>query len=156
MKPEPGLTAPNFTLRDEAGQLHSLSDYVGKPVVIFFYPEDDTPGCTKEACNFRDDYAKYQAAGAVLLGISPDDSASHEAFKSKYQLPFTLLADEGHKVCDLYGVWGPKKLFGHEYDGLIRTTFLIDAKGKIAEVFAVNRIASHSKAVLEALEALKA
>lgn len=156
MKLELGSKAPDFTLPDESGQMHSLSDYAGQPVVLFFYPEDDTPGCTKEACNFRDDYAQYQAAGAVLLGISPDDSASHEAFKSKYQLPFTLLADEGHKVCDLYGVWGPKKLFGHEYDGLIRTTFLIDAQGNIAEVFAVNKIASHSKTVLEALEALKA
>ena len=156
MELSPGSKAPDFTLPDEAGKPHSLSDYLGSPVVLFFYPEDDTPGCTTEACNFRDDYAQYRAEGAVLLGISPDDSESHEAFKSKYQLPFTLLADEGHRICDLYGVWGPKKLFGHEYEGLIRTTFLIDAEGKIAEIFAVNKIKPHSQIVLESLQALNA
>ena len=149
-----GDQAPEFSLPDENGKPHSLADYTGKPVVLFFYPEDDTPGCTQEACNFRDDFAQYEAAGAVLLGVSPDDAGSHDKFKRKYQLPFTLLADEGHKVCDLYGVWGPKKLFGHEYDGVIRTTFLIDGEGVIAEIFKVTRIAPHSESVLSALEAL--
>ena len=104
-----GDQAPKFSLPDENGKPHALADYAGKPVVLFFYPEDDTPGCTQEACNFRDDFAQYEAAGAVLLGVSPDDAKSHSKFKSKYQLPFTLLADEGHKVCDLYGVWGAEK-----------------------------------------------
>ncbi len=154
MQLEPGSKAPDFSLPDEKGQAHSLSDYLGKPVVLFFYPEDDTPGCTKEACNFRDDFSLYKQAGAVVLGISPDDSKSHETFIEKYQLPFTLLADQGHKVCDQYGVWGPKKLFGHNYEGLIRTTFLIDAQGNIAEIFKVNKISAHSEQVLSVLQTL--
>lgn len=149
-----GDTAPDFTLPDENGNLHTLSEYRGKPVVLFFYPEDDTPGCTQEACNFRDDYADYRKAGAELLGISPDDSQSHEAFKNKFSLPFTLLADVGHKVAEDYGVWGGKKLFGISYEGLMRTTFLIDEEGKIAKVFPVNRINPHSQEVLAALKGL--
>lgn len=150
-----GTPAPEFSMPDEQGQIHSLADYKGKPVVLFFYPEDDTPGCTKEACNFRDDFSQYQAEGAILLGISPDDSNSHQAFKSKYNLPFSLLADEGHKVCEQYGVWGPKKLFGLKYEGLIRTTFLVDGQGIISEIFTVNKIAPHSQTVLQALQALE-
>lgn len=134
-----GDAAPEFGLPDEHGKQHSLGDFSGKSVLLFFYPEDDTPGCTKEACNFRDDFSKYEEAGAILLGISPDDSKSHLAFKEKYQLPFTLLADKGHKVSDKYGIWGPKKLFGYKYDGIIRTSFLINANGKNRRHFFCNK-----------------
>ena len=121
---EQGTLAPDFTLPDENGKEHSLSDYQGGHVLLYFYPKDDTPGCTTEACNFRDDYSQYQDAAVTILGVSPDTSSSHLKFKEKYQLPFTLLADADHSVCDLYGVWGPKKNFGKEYDGVHRTTYL--------------------------------
>jgi peroxiredoxin Q/BCP len=149
-----GATAPDFTLPDEDAREHKLSDYRGSPVVLFFYPRDDTPGCIKEVCNFRDDYSAYQEAGVVLLGVSDDDTKSHTRFKSKYSLPFTLLADVGHKISELYGVWGGKKLFGWEYDGIIRTTYLIDAEGSIAKVFERVDPVVHSAEVLEALKAL--
>ena len=100
-----GQKAPDFSLPDETGKVHRLSDYLGRPVVLYFYPKDDTSGCTTEACNFRDDYSQYDEAGVVILGVSPDTSKSHTKFKSKYHLPFTLLADVGHRVCELYGVW---------------------------------------------------
>jgi peroxiredoxin Q/BCP len=149
-----GSKAPDFKLPDENGKLHKLSDYRGKKVVLYFYPADDTPGCTQEACNFRDDYLKYKAAGAVILGVSPDDEQSHEKFKKKFSLPFPLLADEGHKVRDLYGVWGEKSMFGKKYMGVIRSTFLIDAEGKIAEVYNKVSVAKHSQNVLKALDAV--
>ena len=148
-----GTIAPDFSLADEAGVMHKLSDYRGKPVVLYFYPKDDTPGCTTEACNFRDDYSAYQQAGVTILGISPDTSKSHARFKTKFDLPFTLLADEGHKVCDLYGVWGRKKFMGREFDGVLRTTFLIDAQGVIAKVFENVKPPQHSAEVLLALKA---
>lgn len=144
--------APAFTLQDETGKPRSLSEFLGKPVVLYFYPEDDTPGCTAEACNFRDDYGVYQDAGVVILGVSPDSPKSHAKFKSKYKLPFTLLADEGHAVCDLYGVWGPKKLWGHEFDGVIRTTFLIDDHGVVKKIFPKITVEGHSAKVLAALK----
>jgi peroxiredoxin Q/BCP len=144
--------APAFTLQDETGTPCSLSDFLGKPVVLYFYPEDDTPGCTAEACNFRDDYGVYQDAGVVILGVSPDSPKSHAKFKAKYKLPFTLLADEGHAVCDLYGVWGPKKLWGHEFDGVIRTTFLIDEQGIVKKIFPKITVEGHSAEVLAALK----
>jgi peroxiredoxin Q/BCP len=146
-----GITAPDFTLPDEDGREHKLSDYRGSPVVLFFYPRDDTPGCIKEVCNFRDDYSAYQVAGVVLLGVSDDDTKSHTRFKNKYSLPFTLLADVGHSVSDSYGVWGGKKLFGWAYDGIIRTTYLIDAEGTIAKVFESVDPSIHSEEVLEAI-----
>ena len=130
-----GGPAPEFTLADEDGRMHSLSDYRGKPVVLYFYPKDDTPGCTKEACGFRDDYSAYEQAGVVVLGVSPDTSKSHAKFKTKYELPFTLLADPEHDVLKLYGAWGLKKSFGREYEGVFRTTFLIGEDGKIMKVF---------------------
>ena len=108
--------SPDFTLLDENETQQTLSDYRGKPVVLYFYPKDDTPGCTKEACGFRDDYSAYEETGVVILGISPDTPKSHLKFKNKYELPFTLLADIDHKVCDLYEVWGRKKFMGREYD----------------------------------------
>ena len=146
-----GIPAPDFNLPDDTNTLRKLSDFRGRNVVLYFYPEDDTPGCTKEACNFRDDYSVYEKAGVVILGVSPDDVASHVKFKKKYQLPFPLLADEGHKVCDLYGVWGPKQVLGKEYEGVLRTTFLIDGNGNIVKVFEKVRPAEHSTEVLSAL-----
>jgi peroxiredoxin Q/BCP len=146
-----GIPAPSFELFDDTNTLRTLSDFHGKQVVLYFYPADDTPGCTKEACNFRDDYSAYEKAGVVILGISPDDVASHVKFKKKFQLPFPLLADEGHKVCDLYGTWGPKKFMGKAYEGVLRTTFLIDGNGTIVKVFENVRPAEHSTEVLSAL-----
>ncbi len=145
--------APDFKLLDETGQTRALSDYRGKPVVLYFYPKDDTPGCTKEACSFRDDYAVYGDAGVVILGVSPDTPKSHAKFKEKYNLPFTLLADEVHHVCDLYGVWGLKKFMGREYEGVLRTTFLIDENGMIKKVFPNVKPGGHSAEVLAALKA---
>lgn len=148
---EPNQLAPDFTLLDENETQHSLSDYRGKPVVLYFYPKDDTPGCTKEACGFRDDYSAYEEADVVILGVSPDTPKSHLKFKNKYELPFTLLADADHKVCDLYGVWGRKKFMGREYDGVLRTTFLIDPQGNITKVFENVKPTEHSGEILAAL-----
>ena len=146
-----GIPAPDFELLDDTNTPRKLSDFRGKNVVLYFYPEDDTPGCTKEACNFRDDYSAYEKAKVVILGVSPDDVKSHVKFKKKFGLPFPLLADIGHKVCDLYGVWGPKKMMGREYEGVLRTTFLIDETGTIIRVFEKVRPAEHSIEVLSAL-----
>jgi thioredoxin-dependent peroxiredoxin len=152
---EAGVLAPEFTLLDENGLNHSLIDYRGKPLILYFYPKDDTPGCTTEACNFRDDYSKYQEAKVVILGLSPDTPRSHKKFKTKYDLPFTLLADEDHLVCDQYGTWGPKKFMGRSYEGVLRTTFLIDSQGYIKKVFENVKPAEHSVEVLEALRQLE-
>ena len=149
-----GIPAPAFELLDDTNKTRRLSDFSGKPLILYFYPADDTPGCTKEACNFRDDYSAYQKAGVTVLGVSPDSVKSHVKFKEKYQLPFSLLADEDHRVCDLYGVWGTKKLAGRDYEGVLRTTFLIDAHGKIARVFENVRPSEHSAEVLAALKSL--
>jgi peroxiredoxin Q/BCP len=143
--------APDFSLADENGTLHKLSDYRGKPVILYFYPADDTPGCTTEACNFRDDYSAYQKAGVVILGVSPDSSSSHAKFKTKYQLPFTLLADEDHQVCQLYGVWAIKNSYGRQHEGVFRTSYLVSPDGRIKKVFANVKPADHSVEVLAAL-----
>ena len=148
-----GIPAPDFELLDDTNTPRKLSDYRGRNVVLYFYPADDTPGCTKEACNFRDDYSAYEKAGVTILGVSPDTVASHVKFKKKFQLPFPLLADEGHKVCDLYQVWGPKSYLGKEYEGVLRTTFLIDENGNIVKVFEKVRPSEHSAEVLSALGA---
>jgi len=148
-----GIPAPEFELFDDTNTLRKLSDYRGKNVVLYFYPRDDTPGCTTEACNFRDDYSAYENANVVILGVSPDDVKSHGKFKKKFNLPFPLLADDGHKVCDLYNVWGPKKSMGRSYEGVLRTTFLIDGNGNIIKVFENVRPAQHSAEVLSALGA---
>jgi peroxiredoxin Q/BCP len=148
-----GIPAPDFELLDDTNAPRKLSDFRGRNVILYFYPKDDTPGCTKEACNFRDDYSAYEKAGVVVLGISPDSVQSHVKFKNKFQLPFPLLADEEHKVCDLYQVWGPKKFMGKEYEGVVRTTFLIDTQGNIARVFENVRPSEHSAEVLSALGA---
>jgi peroxiredoxin Q/BCP len=149
-----GIPAPDFALLDDTNILRKLSDFQGQNVILYFYPKDDTPGCTTEACNFRDDYSAYEKAGVVILGVSPDDVKSHIKFKKKFQLPFPLLADEGHKVCDLYQVWGDKKFMGREYQGVLRTTFLIDKNGQIVKVFENVRPAEHSTEVLSALGAV--
>ena len=149
-----GIPAPEFELLDDTSTVRRLSDYRGKPIVLYFYPADDTPGCTKEACNFRDDYSAYETAGVTILGVSPDSPESHAKFKVKFSLPFPLLADDDHKICDAYGVWGPKQFMGKEYEGVLRTTFLIDAQGNIARVFEKVRPAEHSTEVLDALRAL--
>ena len=144
------IQAPDFTLLNQDEVSESLSDYRGKKVVLYFYPKDDTKGCTTEACNFRDDYSAYKDTDIVILGVSPDSPKSHRKFREKYDLPFTLLADEGHKVCELYEVWGLKKFMGREYDGVFRTTYLIDEEGKIIKVFEKVKPAAHSKEVLAA------
>ena len=149
-----GIPAPDFELPDDANIPRRLSSLRGKPVILYFYPKDDTPGCTKEACNFRDDYSAYEGAGVVILGLSPDDPASHAKFKARFQLPFPLLADEGHKVCELYETWGLKKFMGREYEGTLRTTYLIDAQGNIARVFENVRPAEHSAELLEVIRSL--
>jgi peroxiredoxin Q/BCP len=148
-----GIPAPDFTLPDETGTLRSLSDFRGAPVVLYFYPKDDTPGCTTEACSFRDGYVDYRRAGVTVLGVSPDSSQKHTKFIEKFSLPFPLLADEGHKVCDLYAVWGLKKKMGHEYEGVYRTTYLIDANGNIARVFENVKPDGHAEEVLAAVSA---
>jgi len=148
-----GIPAPDFELLDETGTKRRLSAFRGKPVVLYFYPADDTPGCTKEACNFRDDYSAYEKAGVTILGVSPDSPESHTKFKKKFQLPFPLLADEAHAVCELYGVWGQKEMFGKSYDGVFRTTYVIDAAGGITHVFEKVRPAEHSVEVLAAVSA---
>lgn len=148
-----GKIAPDFELQDDDGIVRRLTDFRGRALILYFYPADDTPGCTKEACNFRDDYSAYKKAGVTILGVSPDTVQSHAKFKAKYSLPFPLLADVGHAICSKYGVWGSKKFMGREFDGVLRTTFLIDKEGKITRVFEGVRPAEHSAQVLAALGA---
>jgi peroxiredoxin Q/BCP len=148
---EAGIQAPDFTLASDGGGEVSLSDHRGKNVVLYFYPKNNTSGCTTEACNFRDDYAEILAAGAVVLGVSPDSIKSHDGFKLKHSLPFALLSDPEHEVAELYGAWGMKKMYGREYMGIIRSTFIIDEAGQIIKVFPKVRVKNHSQEVLEAL-----
>lgn len=149
-----GSPAPDFTLPDETGRLHRLSDYRGRVVVLYFYPKDDTPGCTKEACAFRDDYSAYERAGVVILGVSPDSPESHARFKAKYNLPFPLLSDPEHQVLEQYGAWGLKKAYGREYYGVIRSTYLIGPDGTILKVYPKVKPAEHSAQILRDLTAL--
>lgn len=149
-----GRPAPDFSLPDENGDSHKLSEYQGAPVVLYFYPKDETEGCIKEACSFRDDYSAYEEAGVTILGVSPDSSKSHTKFKTKYNLPFTLLADTELDVIKMYDVWGPKKMFGREYEGVLRTTYLIGKSGEIIKVFEKVRPANHSAEILSALAEL--
>jgi peroxiredoxin Q/BCP len=146
------IPAPDFSLPDETGTVRALSEFRGHPVVLYFYPKDDTPGCTTEACNFRDDYSEYTSEAITILGISPDTSKSHAKFRAKYGLPFPLLADDEHKVCELYRVWGLKKAMGREYMGVFRTTYLIDEQGKILHVFENVKPAGHSAEILAKLK----
>lgn len=146
-----GTPAPDFELLDDSGIKRRLSDFKGTNVILYFYPKDNTPGCTTEACNFRDSYKEFLDAGAVILGVSPDTVKSHEKFKAKYELPFLLLADPEHQVCELYGVWGQKKRAGREYYGVLRTTFLISPEGIIQRVFEKVKPAEHSAEILDVL-----
>ena len=148
---EEGQPAPDFTLESDTGEQVTLSQFRGRPVVLYFYPKDDTPGCTAQASGFRDDWEAYQERGAVVLGVSPDDVESHVAFKEKYDLPFTLLADPGHAVADLYGAWGEKTNYGKTYTGVIRSTFVIDPEGNVATAMRNVRAQGNSEKVLAAL-----
>jgi peroxiredoxin Q/BCP len=146
-----GDAAPDFTLTSDAGEQITLSDLRGKPVVLYFYPKDDTPGCTKQARGIRDAYGEFERAGAVVLGVSPDDEDSHVKFKNKYDLPFTLLADTDHSVAEQYGVWGEKSYLGKKYWGVSRSTFVIDADGNVKKVMHDVKPATHADDVLAAL-----
>ena len=146
-----GDEAPDFTLRSDAGEDVTLSATRGKPVVLYFYPKDDTPGCTTQACGIRDAWDEFERAGAVVLGVSPDDERSHVKFRDKYDLPFTLLADTGHEVADAYGVWGEKAYMGRKYMGVSRSTFVIDAGGTVKKVFPAVKPATHADDVLAVL-----
>jgi peroxiredoxin Q/BCP len=146
-----GDTAPDFTLRSDADDEITLSSLRGRPVVLYFYPKDDTPGCTTQACGIRDVYGEFERAGAVVLGISPDNERSHLKFKEKYDLPFTLLADTDHAVAEQYGVWGEKKFAGKSYMGVFRSTFVIDADGTVKKVMHKVKPATHADDVLAAL-----
>ena len=151
LKLKEGDKAPDFTAATtEAGQV-SLSDFKGKNVVLYFYPRDDTPGCTKEACGFRDDFSAFKRKGAVVLGVSTDSSKSHAKFAQKYKLPLTLLADEDKKIVQAYGVWGQKSFLGRKYMGTHRVSFLIGPDGRIRKVWPNVKPAEHAKEVLEAL-----
>lgn len=152
---EPGTKAPAFTLVSDSGEKIKLSDLAGSPVVLYFYPKDDTPGCTKEACNFRDRQQELTALGAKVLGVSPDDVASHVKFRDKYTLNFPLLADPDHKVADKYGAWREKNMYGKKSMGVQRSTYLIGPDGKIAKVWKRVSVDGHDDQVLEALQALQ-
>jgi peroxiredoxin Q/BCP len=148
---EEGKPAPDFALTSDAGETVKLADLRGKQVVIYFYPKDDTPGCTTQACGIRDAYGEFERAGAVVLGISPDSEASHVKFKDKYELPFTLLADTDHAVSEQYGVWGEKKYMGRTYMGVNRSTFVIAEDGTVKKVMHDVKPATHADDVLAAL-----
>jgi peroxiredoxin Q/BCP len=148
---EEGKPAPDFELTSDAGEQVKLSDFRGKPVVLYFYPKDDTPGCTAQACGIRDAYSEFQDRGAVVLGVSPDDEAAHVKFRDKYGLPFTLLADPAHEVSENYGVWVEKNRYGKTYMGVERSTFLIDSGGKVAKVMRRVKPDTHADDVLAAL-----
>jgi thioredoxin-dependent peroxiredoxin len=151
---EEGETAPDFTLPTDDGGQVKLSDLRGKPVVLYFYPKDDTPGCTREACAFRDRTADLKARGAVVLGVSPDDVASHGRFRDKYSLNFPLLADTGHQVAERYGAWREKNMYGKTAMGIQRSTFVIDGDGKVRKVWKKVNVDGHDEQVLAALESL--
>ena len=148
---EPGRLAPDFTLPDQDGEDISLSDFRGRPVVLYFYPKADTPGCTTQACGIRDHRADYEAAGAVVLGVSPDPVDAVKKFADKQSLNFRLLADPDHAICDRYGVWGEKKMYGKRYMGVQRATFIIDPDGKVAHVIPKASPKTHDEVVLQAL-----
>jgi thioredoxin-dependent peroxiredoxin len=148
---DPGKKAPAFSLKDQHGKTHRLADYAGRPVVLYFYPKDDTPGCTKEACAFRDNLPKFKTSKAVVLGISILDEASKARFATKYDLTFPLLADPDHAVAEKYGVWQKKSLYGRSFMGLVRTTYLIGEDGKVAKRWDNVKVDGHAEAVLAAV-----
>jgi len=148
---EVGKKAPNFKLKDQNGNIISLSDYKGKNVVLYFYPKDNTSGCTAEACNFRDEFPKFKNLKAAIIGVSPDSVESHKKFADKFNLPFTLLSDEKKEILEKYGVWKEKSMYGKKYMGVERTTYIIDAEGKIKKIFPKVKVPDHNKEVIEAL-----
>jgi len=147
---EPGNKAPDFSGLDQNGIRVSLKEYRGKKVALYFYPEDDTPTCTVQACNLRDNFSALKAAGFEIIGVSPDDVESHKKFKNKFQLPFTLIADPKHTIIDKYGVWGEKNLYGNKHMGIYRTTFVIDEKGIIKKVFKRPNNKAHAEEIIKA------
>jgi thioredoxin-dependent peroxiredoxin len=147
-----GAAAPAFTTTDTNGKKVSLKNLRGQKVVLYFYPKDDTPGCTKEACSFRDEFSQFKKRGIEVFGISPDNEASHKKFTAKYKLPFTLLTDADHAIADAYGTYGEKKFMGRTYMGVKRTTFLIDEKGKIKKIFEKVKPEEHAREVLDAFK----
>ena len=149
--PEEGDKAPQFTLAANDGSKWKLSEAKGKTVVIYFYPKDDTPGCTKEACAFRDQQQKFKKQGVQIVGISPDSQEAHEKFRKKYKLNFPLLVDDGHKVAEKYGAWREKNMYGKKTMGIVRSTFLIDGKGRFAKIWRRVRVDGHDQEVLEAI-----
>ncbi len=149
MKLKIGQVAPDFNLPDQDSKIHKLSDYRGQWVLLYFYPKDDTPGCTKEACAIRDNFPDFKKIKVKVLGLSADSVKSHKKFSEKYSLPFTILADEGEEVLKKYGVWAKKKMMGREYYGTLRTSFLIDPKGKIAKIYEKVKPEIHAQEVLE-------
>lgn len=153
--PKEGDKAPSFTGLDQNGNKVSLIDFKGKKLVLYFYPEDDTPTCTIQACNLRDNYSLLKQQGFEVIGISPDDFAKHKKFETKYNLPFILIADPKHKIIEKYGLWAEKQMFGHKYMGVLRTTFLIDEKGKIRKVFTRPKNKSHAEEIIAAWNAAK-
>lgn len=146
-----GDTAPKFEGPADGGGTLGLADFSGKTLVLYFYPKDATPGCTTEACDFRDSHDKFLAQGATVVGVSPDPVKSHDKFKAKHELPFPLIADEDHAIAEAYGVWQEKSMYGKKYMGIVRTTFVIDVEGKIAEIYSKVRVKGHVDQVLTAV-----
>lgn len=149
---EIGKKAPDFTLPDQDGKKVSLKDFKGKKIILYFYPKDNTSGCTKEACSFRDDFPKFKKTDAVILGVSPDSVSSHKKFAEKFNLPFTLLSDEEKKVLEQYNVWKEKSMYGKKYMGVERTTYIIDETGKIKKIFNKVKVDGHNLEVMQALK----
>jgi thioredoxin-dependent peroxiredoxin len=145
-----GDKAPSFSGKDQDGNTISLTSLKGRKIVLYFYPEDDTPTCTIQACNLRDNYGLLKKEGFEIIGVSPDDAASHKKFEAKFDLPFRLVADPTHKILEKYGVWGPKQMFGHKYMGVLRTTFVIDEKGVIRKIFARPKNKAHAQEIVAA------
>lgn len=148
-KLEAGQQAPDFTGIDQHGKTVSLADFKGKKLILYFYPKDDTPGCTKEACNLRDNHSELLSKGFAVLGVSPDDSKSHQKFITDYQLPFSLIADTDKKILNLYGAWGEKNMYGKITQGVLRSTYIIDEQGKIIKVFRKVDTANHTAQILK-------
>ena len=149
-----GDKAPAFRGEDQNGNKVTLADYKGKKLVLYFYPEDDTPTCTIQACNLRDNYSLLKQEGFEVVGVSPDEVTKHKKFETKFSLPFTLIADPKNKIIEKYGLWAQKQMFGHKYMGVLRTTFLIDEKGKIRKIFARPKNKSHAEEIIKAWNAL--
>ena len=149
---EEGMKAPDFSLQNQDGETISLKDFKGKNIILYFYPKDNTSGCTKEACNFRNEFPKFKNVDAVILGVSPDSVKSHKKFADKYDLPFNLLSDEDRDVIETYGVWKEKSMYGRKYMGVERTTVVIDVNGKIKKIFPKVKVDGHNEELLVALK----